>query len=156
VGRTPGADRPAGLIEGETIVAMQRVRFSAGMPESVATSGKTSLRPPSVVQRHAYALWARRCATAGFPIAGPEMILGITETRLLAWRPALLRSRPRRYAGAIPLARISSAGVHRKVFSLVLTLLLDDGAIVGVETVHTTHLRRFATAIPTYTDRKAR
>jgi hypothetical protein len=149
-------DRFAGLIEGETIVAMQRVRFSAGMPESVATSGKTALRPPSVIQRHAYALWARRCATAGFPIAGPEMILGITEARLLAWRPALIRSRPRRYAGAIPLSRIHSAGVHRRIFSSVLTLLLDDGAIVGVETVHSTHLRSFATAIPSYTDHKAR
>ena len=135
---------------------MQRVRFSAGMPESVATSGKTSLRPPSVVQRHAYAHWARRCAAAGFPIAGPEMILGITQERLLVWRPAFLRSRPRRFAGAIPLSRIHSAGVHRRVFSSVLTLLLDDGAIVGVETVHSTHLRRFAAAIPTYTDHKAR
>ena len=154
--RTQGGDRPAGLHDGETVVALQRVRFSPGMPESIATSGKSTLRPPSVIQRHAYALWARRASTAGFPIAGPEMILGITEQRLVAWRPALLRSRPRRYAGAIPLNRINSAGVHRKVFSLVLTLLLDDGAIVGVETVHGAQLRRFASAIPSFTDHKAR
>ncbi len=154
--RKPGGDSPAGLREGETIVALQRVRFSAGMPETVATSGKTPVRPPSVIQRHAYAVWARRASTAGFPIAGPEMILGITEERLLAWRPAMLRSRPRRFAGGIPLNRINSAGVHRKVFSLVLTLLLDDGAIVGVETVHSKQLRRFAAGIPSFTDHKAR
>jgi hypothetical protein len=151
-----GGKRPAGLREGETIVAMQRVRFSAGMPATVETSHKASLRPPSVIQRHAYALWARRASAAGFPIAGPEMMLGITETRLLAWRPALIRSRPRRFAGALPLSRINSAGVHRRVFSSVLTMLLDDGAIVGVETIHTAHLRKFASAIPSYTDHKAR
>jgi hypothetical protein len=154
---TPGEGRrPAGLNDGETIVAMQRVRFSAGLPADVASSGKTTLRPPSLIQRHAYALWARRGAAAGFPIAGPEMMLGITQTRMLAWRPALIRSRPRRFAGAIPLARINSAGVHRKLFSSVLTMLLDDGAIVGVETVHSAALRRFASAIPTYTDHRAR
>jgi hypothetical protein len=135
---------------------MLRVRFSPGMPADVATSGKTTVRAPTIIQRHAYALWARRAGTAGFPIPGPEMILGITQGRLLAWRPALIRSRPRRYAGAIPLARINSAGVHRRIFSSVLTMLLDDGAIVGVQTVHTKQLRRFAAAIPSYTDNKAR
>jgi hypothetical protein len=153
---TTDAHRPAGLLDGETIVAMLRVRFSPGMPADVATSGKTTLRPPTLIQRHAYAVWSRRAGAAGFPIPGPEMILGVTEERLVAWRPALIRSRPRRYAGAIPLARINSAGIHRHIVSSVLTLLLDNGALVGVQTVHTKQLRRFAAAIPTYTDRKAR
>jgi hypothetical protein len=148
--------RPDGLIEGETLVALQRVRFSAGMPSTVKTSAVPNMRPPTLIQRHAYALWARRAATAGFPIAGPEMILGITQERLLAWRPTLIRGRPRRYAGALPLSRIHSAGVHRRVFAAVLTMLLEDGAIVGVETLHGRQLRRFATAIPSYTDHKAR
>jgi hypothetical protein len=111
---------------------------------------------PSVVQRHAYAHWARRAAAAGFPVAGPEMILGITQERLLVWRPALLRSRPRRFAGAVPLSRIHSAGVHRRVFASILTLLLEHGTIVGVETMRGARLRQFAACIPSYTDHKAR
>ena len=84
------------------------------------------------------------------------MILGVSHERLLVWRPALLRSRPRRFAGAIDLSRIHSAGVHRKVFASVLTLLLDGGKLVGVETFRSSRLRRFAAAIPSYTGNKAR
>jgi hypothetical protein len=84
------------------------------------------------------------------------MILGVTQERLLVWRPALLRSRPRRFAGAITLSRINSAGVHRKLFASVLTLLLDQGKLVGVETLRSARLRRFAASIPSYTDYKAR
>jgi hypothetical protein len=84
------------------------------------------------------------------------MILGVSRERLLVWRPALLRSRPRRFAGAIDLAQIHSAGVHRKLFASVLTLLLADGKLIGVETLRTSRLRRFAAAIPSYTDYKAR
>jgi hypothetical protein len=149
-------NHPVGLLDGETIVALLRVRFSAGMPANLEAIGRTTARPPTLVQRHAYARWARHSDAVGFPIAGPEMIVGITQERLLVWRPAFLRSRPRRYAGAVALSRIRQAGVRRRVFTSVLTLLLDDGAIVGVETVWGSRLRRFAVAIPTYTDHKAR
>lgn len=84
------------------------------------------------------------------------MFLGITQERLLAWRPALVRSRPSRFAGAITLSQIRNAGVHSRIFSSVLTLLFDDGAIVAVETTRRSKLRRFASAIPTYTDHRAR
>jgi hypothetical protein len=157
--------RPEGLHDDEEIVAMLSVRFCPGMPATIdpapptsvghANMGASSGRA-SIVQRHAYAHWARATSAAGFPIAGPEMILGITQTRLLVWRPAFIRSRPRRYAGALPLARIQSAGVHRKVFSSVLTLLFEQGTIVSVETLRGSRLRRFAAHIPAYNEHKSR
>src|ERR1700687_2250851 len=119
-------NRPEGLLDAEELLALLSVRFSAGMQTHVDTAAAPGMHGPSVVQRHAYAHWARRYAAAGFPIAGPEMILRVTSERLLVWRPALLRSRPRRFAGAVPLARIQSAGVHRRVFSSVLTLLFEQ------------------------------
>jgi hypothetical protein len=149
-------DRPEGLLEGEDIAALVAVRFSPGATTNLDTAPTPSLYRPSVVQRHAFAHWAQRSAAAGFPIAGPEMILGITQERLLVWRPAFLRSRPRRFAGAVPLSRIHSAGVHRRVFASILTLLLEHGTIVGVETIRGTRLRQFAAHIPSYTDYKAR
>jgi hypothetical protein len=152
----PGGDRLEGLLDGEEVVALIQVRYSPGLQADLEEAAPAGMRRPSVVQRHAYALWVRRAAAAGFPIAGPEMILGVTPERLLVWRPALLRGRPRRYAGAIALSRIHSAGVHRKVFATVLTLLLDQGRLVGVETLRGSRLRRFASAIPSYTDYKAR
>jgi hypothetical protein len=147
---------PDGLLDDETIVALLRVRFSAGMPATITGAQTQSMIRPTVAQRHAYATWAHRCSGIGFPVAGPEMILGITDQRLLVWRPALLRSRPGRFAGAVELSRIRSAGVRRRVFAAVLTMLFEDGAIVGVETSRATRLRNFATGIPTYRDHRAR
>jgi hypothetical protein len=151
-----GKERFEGLLDGEELIALLAVRYSPGLQTDLDETAPSGLRRPSVVQRHAYAHWVRRAAAAGFPIAGPEMILGVTQERLLVWRPALLRSRPRRFAGAIALSQIHSAGVHRKLFASVLTLLLGQGKLVGVETLRSSRLRRFATAIPSYTDYKAR
>jgi hypothetical protein len=148
--------RPEGLFDDEAIVASLRVRFSARLPSHIDLAATPTRYRPTVAQRHAYAHWADGAAAAGFPIAGPDMILGITQERLLVWRPALLRSRPRRFAGAIPLSRIRNAGVRRRMFTAVLALLLDDGAIVGLEAPQASRLRRFATAIPTYNDHRAR
>jgi hypothetical protein len=126
------------------------------MQATVDATPSNSLYRPSMVQRHSYARWVRRSASVGFPIAGPEMIIGITAERLLVWRTAMLRARPKRFAGALPLTHIQSAGVYRRVLASVLTLLFEDGTIVGVETLHGRHLRAFATAIPTYADYRSR
>jgi hypothetical protein len=149
-------DRPDGLHDGETVLALLAVRFSAGMPSNVEAATAPGMHRPAVVQRHAFAHWAQRSAAVGFPVAGPEMILGVTAERLLVWRPAFVRSRPRRFAGAVPLSRIQRAGVHRRVFASVLTLLFEQGEIVGVETMRGSRLRAFASALPAYTDYRAR
>ncbi|MDQ1467267.1 MAG: hypothetical protein QOH10_1682 [Actinomycetota bacterium] len=148
--------RPDGLLDGEELLALVSVRFSAGVPAHIDAPTSPSMYRAAVVQRHAYADWAKRATAIGFPVAGPEMILGATPERLLVWRPALVRSRPRLFAGAVPLSRIRRAGVHRRVFASILTLLFDEGTIVGVETMRGSRLRAFAVAIPTYTDYRAR
>jgi hypothetical protein len=149
-------DRPDGLLEGEELLDLLSVRYSAGMQTHVDSAPSKSLYRPMMVQRHSYARWSRRSSATGFPVAGPEMVLGITAERLVVWRPGLIRSTPRRYAGAVPLARIQSAGVHRRVFASVLTLLLEQGSIVGVETMRSKRLREFASHIPAYRDYRAR
>ncbi len=105
----------------------------------------------AVVQRRAFSHWVDRAIAVEFPIAGPEMILGVTPERLLVWRPALLRSHPKRFAGAVELSRIRRAGVRRRVFTSVLAFLFEDGLLLGVETMRSARLRAFASAIPTYT-----
>jgi hypothetical protein len=149
-------DRPDGLLDDEELHALLAVRFSPGTQTHIDAATQPSMFRPAVVQRHVYAKWVQSSSAAGFPIAGPEMILGVTSDRLLVWRPALLRSRPRRLAGALALPEIRSAGVHRRIVASVLTLLFADGTIVAVETLRASRLRAFAEAIPTYTDRRDR
>ena len=148
-------DRPEGLHDDETLIATLAVRFSAGIQSSIDETPVNTMYRPVVTQRRSYARWVRTAGRAGFPVAGPEMVLGVSNERLLVWRTALIRARPRRFAGAISLTSIQSAGVHRRVFSTVLTLLLEGGAIIGVETLHGKRLRAFARTIPTFTDFKS-
>ena len=149
-------DRPDGLLENEDLPALVAVRFSPGTQMHIDVTSQPSLIRPAVVQRHVYAKWVQSASAVGFPIAGPEMILGVTDERLLVWRPALLRSRPRRFAGALALPDIRRAAVHRRIVASVLTLLFADGTIVAVETLRASRLRTLAEAIPTYTDRRDR
>jgi hypothetical protein len=144
-------------LDGETLLATISVRFSPGMPLDInAAATHHTMYRPSVVQRHAFAQWSERSYAVGFPVAGPEMVLGVTAERLLVWRPTFLRTRAGRFAGAIPIERIHRAGMRRRILASVLVLLFEDGAIIGVETLRTSKLREFARAIPTFTDDRAR
>jgi hypothetical protein len=141
----------------DELLATIAVRFSPGMPIDIsAAETHHTMYRPSVVQRHAFAQWSERAYAVGFPVAGPEMVLGVTAEQLLVWRPTFLRTRAGRFAGAIPIERIRRAGMRRRVLASVLVLLFDDGAILGVETLRTARLRAFARAIPTFTDDRAR
>jgi hypothetical protein len=147
--------RPVGLLDGEELLATLGVRFSAGMQIHV-NAEQRSMYKPTIVQRHAFARWARNAASVGFPVAGPAMIIGVTPERLLVWRAPFFGTRPRRFAGAVPLTRIQLAGVHRQFIASVLTLMFEGGSIVGVETWRTARLRALAALIPAYTDYRGR
>jgi hypothetical protein len=146
--------RPEGLHDDEHLIDTLAVRFSSGIQGSIDETPVNTMYRPLVTQRRSYARWVRSATNARFPIAGPEMVLGVSSERLIVWRTALIRARPKRFAGAVPLASIQSAGVHRRVFSTVLTLLMDGGSIVAVESLHGRRVRRFASAIPSFTDFK--
>jgi hypothetical protein len=150
-----GTDRADGLLDGEALLATLGVRFSPGVQAHVKAE-QPSMYRPAIVQRHAFARWARTAASAGFPIAGPAMVIGVTPERLLVWRPSFFGSSPRRFAGAVPLSRVQLAGVHRQFIASVLTLMFEDGTIVGVETWRTARLRALAALIPAYTDYRGR
>src|SRR4051794_12756793 len=115
-------DRPDGLHDDETLIDTLAVRYSAGMQVSITDTPENTMYRPSVSQRRSYARWVRTAKAAGFPIAGPEMVVGVTNERLLVWRTALIRARPKQLVGGVPLSHIQSAGVHRRVLATVLTL----------------------------------
>ena len=148
-------DRLDGLLDGEELLALLSVRFSAGTQTHVDDEQPGMIRT-GVAQRFAFSRWTQKAAAVGFPVAGPEMVIGVTPQRLLVWRPGLLRTRPKHFAGALPLSDIRRVGVHRRVVATVLTLLFEDGTIVAVETLRAGRLRGLAETIPTYPDYRAR
>lgn len=129
------------------------------MPVSFAGSAGTSLRGsfsarPTRIRRSAFAEWAAAADGCGFPVASSDMVMGVSDHRRLhLWRPRFVGSRPGTHAGWFPLARVSQVAVRRYGAVARLTMLIDDGALVAVESMRARRLRRLAALVGGETDR---
>jgi hypothetical protein len=135
----------AGLDPGEQTRCVMPVSFAGSAGTSVR--GAFSVRAGKI-RRDAVMEWARAADACGFPFAGGDMILGVTDQgRIHVWRPRFFRARPGEHRGWFPLARVVQVGVTRHVAALRLTLLVDDGTMISVESMRVKRLRRFADTI---------
>lgn len=133
--------RFAGIDDDEAIVRW--------MPLSFAGSAGASVRGvftpmPSRARRSAVAEWSRVAEQCGFPVAGGDFVAGVsTSRRLHVWRPQFWIARPGRHAGWFPLARVLQVGVTRHGLTTRVTLLIDDGTMLGFESMRSQRLRGF-------------
>lgn len=133
-----------GLETGEHVVASTRASFrGAAMASSQAMFALGSGR----ARQKAYQAWRVDVEALGFPTAGPEMAILLTETRLLICRITFWLGRPTTIEGSIPLARVAGVGTGRHGLVTVLTVALTNGQIVDFEAMRGGPLRRFATAL---------
>ncbi len=134
-----------GLDEGEALVAW--------MPLSFAGSSGTSIRgafslSPGKIRRKATKEWLRAADACGFPAPTGDLVIGLSsDTRLHVWRPQFWVARPGRHAGWFPCSRIAQVGVARHGTALRLTFLIDDGTLLGFESLKARRLRSFAAQI---------
>jgi hypothetical protein len=91
-----------------------------------------------------FATWVEAAHEADFPTLKPDMAIGVTNRRLVVWRPTFFRGRPADYFGDIPFERLAQVTVYRSGLVAVLTLLFRDGQIVQVEAMRGRHLREIA------------
>lgn len=99
-------------------------------------------------RRGAIALWASMADGCGFPVAGGDMVLGLSDQRRVhVWRPRFWRARPGNHAGWFPCTRIVQVAATRQMLTARMTWLIDDGAMLGFESMHARRLRAFADAV---------
>src|SRR5207244_1065290 len=91
--------------------------------------------------------WSADAESAGFPVAGMAMILGLTPHDLVVFSSQFLRSRPKRRAGAVPLLDIVQMTAMRSVITARVVVLLRDGAIIELESMRVARARRFVAAV---------
>jgi hypothetical protein len=133
-----------GLEPDEHLVAWTRASFrGAAMASSQAMFALGSGR----ARQKAYQAWRVDTEALGFPTAGPEMVIGLTETRLLICRITFWLGRPTTIEGSIPLSRVADVGRARHGLVTVMTVALTNGSIVDFEAMRGAPLRRFATAL---------
>jgi hypothetical protein len=138
-------ERPApGLEPGETLL----VRAPASFRGATASSVRGTFALGSARQRNqAYEAWRMHAEAVGFPAAGPEMWLGLTESRLIVWKPSLVLSRPTAVTGHVPVARVADVATSRHGMVTGLAVALTSGQYVEVEAMRGRHLRRLADAL---------
>lgn len=131
----------AGLALGERLHAHVTMSFRG----STAASAQSTFALRSLRNRQRqFQAWFESAQAAGFPALGPDMVLGVTDERLLVWRPSFFLSRPGRLAGAISIATILDVACARRGFVTSLSLLFEGGRIVEFEAMRGRKVRRFA------------
>ena len=91
-----------------------------------------------------YDAWREHVEGAGFPAAGPEMVVGLTEYRFIVCRATFWLSRPAEVEAGISLNEIASVATTRHGIVTGMALALTNGAVVEVEAMLGRRLHRFA------------
>jgi hypothetical protein len=130
-----------GLEPGERL----RASAAASFRGATATSGRSTLSLASGRARwRSFQAWEEAAAAAGFPTAGPDMVLGVTDHRLVAWRTSFGLGRPVEIVASLPVERIVDAVAVRHGLVTGVAFVLDSGAIVEVEALRGRLLRVLA------------
>jgi hypothetical protein len=133
-----------GLGPDEHLVASAAVSFrgaAVASSQSMLALGSARAR-----MRH-YDAWRTAAAQAGFPTAGPEMVIGVTEERLVVCRTTFWLGRADRVEAGISLRDIADVAVTRHGLVTGLAFVLTNGAIIEVEAMLGRRLRRFGTVL---------
>jgi hypothetical protein len=132
------------LEPGETLLVITNASFRGAAAASVRSTfamGSARLRQRS------YEDWRHAVEIAGFPTAGPEMLLGLTEQRVVVCRATVIGRRPSRFIGSLPLERIAAIATERHGLVTGLAFALRNNQIVEVEAMRARRLRRFASEL---------
>ena len=135
-----------GLDPGERLLARAPVSFRG----ATAASARSTFALAAARRRmNAYHAWREHAEALGFTTAGPEMVLGVTDSRLVVWSTTFWLSRPGTIAGKVPLSRVADVATTRHGVVTGLALVLTSGEIVEVEAMRGRRLRRLADALQT-------
>jgi len=107
-------------------------------------------------RRQAHYAWCAQAESVGFPAAGPEMWLGLTESRLVVWNTTFMLSRPGAVKGTVPLSDVAQVATARHGLVTGLAVALTSGQFIEVEAMRGRRLRRFAGAVQEALDRSRR
>ena len=131
--------QPVELEPGEAIHAVGRASFRGATAASTrATFALGSAR----IRRRAYQDWVDAAVGGGFPVAPADMIVAVSDRRLLIGRPTFFGRAPRTYLSALSFARIADVAAVRHGVVVGIAIALVNGHIVEIEALRSRQLRR--------------
>jgi hypothetical protein len=138
--------RPSSLEPGEHLRALARVSFRGALATSLRTTFSLSTSRNRLREFDAWLVGAR---AAGFAPEDPEMVLGVTDRRLVAWRPSFFLSRPGDESTSVPITRFYDVSIVRHGLLTGVAFVVDNGSIFEVEALRGRPLRRLAEEVQT-------
>ena len=133
-----------GLEPGERLIA----RSPASFRGAAAVSIRSAFALGSARARgQAHDAWRMHAESVGFPAAGPEMWLGLTDARIIVWNTTFMLSRPGTVKGVVPLSDVAEVATARHGLVTGLAVALTSGQFVEVEAIRGRRLRRLAAEI---------
>lgn len=140
----PASEGEIELEPGEEIVMHVHAAFRGG----AAASARGTFSLGSARYRNAqHAAWLEHATAAGFPAAPADMIVAVTDRRLLIGRPNFWGGKPAHYVDDFPLPRIAKAITVRHGLVTSAAFALTNGHIVEIESMRGGRLRRFIDTI---------
>ena len=140
------------LWEGEELCAHVHVSFRGAATASTrATFALGSAR----MRQKAYEDWRSAVEQVGFPTAGPEMVLALTDQRLFACRTTFWTSRPAEVTGSMDVSKIHAVATARHGVVTGLAFALTNGQVIEVEAMRGGAVRRFAHAMQAVLDQRS-
>ncbi len=130
----------SGLEPDESLLITMTVTFRGALAATWRGWGMSSARTRI---KH-FAVWSDAAEQAKFPVSKPEMKIGVSDRRVLVWRPSFVAGRPTELVGAIPFDRLADVSVYRQGLAVSLTFLFTDGQIVEVESMRKRRMRKIA------------
>ena len=117
----------------------------AGFRGAAAASTRSMFALGSArMRQRIYEDWRHAVEKAGFPTAGPEMVIAVTNQRVVVFHTTFFANRPAAIGGSIELARIGDVATSRHGIVTSLAFALTNGQIIEVEAMRGARLRRFA------------
>jgi hypothetical protein len=133
----------AGLEDDEPLLVRMTVTFRGAMAANMRGFALASSR----ARMRAFAAWAEHAEAVGFPTAKTEMSLGVTDRRIVLWRPSFWLGRPSEMIGTVPFHELAAVEVYRQGLAVSLVFGFRSGEFVEVESMRARRMRRIRDAI---------
>jgi hypothetical protein len=132
------------LEPGEVLMSTTGASFRG----AAATSARSTVALGSNrMRQEAFIAWRDTVAPLGFPTAGPEMRLCVTNRRFIVCRTSFWMNRPTGVAGSLPLSEIAEVAYVRHGWLAGLAIAVKHRGIVELESLRGRRLRRFANTL---------
>ena len=129
------------LAPDESVLATSNASFRGAAGGSVRAGAALGA---SRARHESFITWRDQASRLGFPTAGQDMRLVLTNQRLIVCRTSFWLTRPVGVAGSLPLADVAEVAIVRQPMLTGVALAIKHKGIVELEAVRGRRLRRLA------------